>query len=82
MHDSHAIGHLFLTLQRSSRRCLVRLYQPPKEGDLGAVPVLFAVCPIVLGNGRFLQHYVEHVMDSSRYFVLRCQVSDITAYLE
>jgi hypothetical protein len=55
-------------------RCLLRLYQPPKEGELGGLPVLFAVCPVKLGDGRYMQHYVEHVMDSSRYFVLRCEV--------
>jgi hypothetical protein len=53
---------------------LLRLYQPPKEGELGGLPVLFAVCPVRLGDGRYMQHYVEHVMDSSRYFVLRCEV--------
>lgn len=62
-----------MKISRLDDRCLVRLYQPPKEGELGAQAVLFAVCPITLGNGRFLPHYCEHVMDSSRYFVLRCE---------
>jgi Protein of unknown function (DUF1681) len=71
--------HLHIIYLRSKHfafvRCLLRLYQPPKEGELGGLPVLFAVCPVKLGDGRYMQHYVEHVMDSSRYFVLRCEVS-------
>ncbi|CAM9768429.1 unnamed protein product [Discosporangium mesarthrocarpum] len=53
--------------------CCIRLLRPPPDGELGADATLFAECAIRLGAGRTLQSYVEPVMDSSRYFVLRCE---------
>ncbi|CAM9717208.1 unnamed protein product [Ectocarpus fasciculatus] len=53
--------------------CCLRLFKPPPEGELGAAPELFAQCEVRLDGGRTLQVYVESVIDSSRYFVLRCE---------
>ena len=53
----------------------VRLYDPAKTGPDG--PTLFAECPIVIDEAfkkKKLDFYVESVVDSSRYFVLRVEV--------
>eukprot|EP00903_Cladosiphon_okamuranus_P014533 g13480.t1 len=63
----------FLKAVQVGNACCLRLFKPPPEGELGAVPELFAECPVRLDNGRTLQVYVESVIDSSRYFVLRCE---------
>lgn len=46
--------------------CCLRLFKPSPEGELGAVPELFAECEVRLENGRTVQLYVEPVIDSSR----------------
>ncbi|CAM9273251.1 unnamed protein product [Sphacelaria rigidula] len=53
--------------------CCLRIFKPPPEGELGASPELFAECEVRLENGRTVQVFVEPVIDSSRYFVLRCE---------
>eukprot|EP00752_Nemacystus_decipiens_P003393 g3139.t2 len=63
----------FLKAVQVGNACCLRLFKPPPEGELGGVPELFAECAVRLDHGRTLQVYVESVIDSSRYFVLRCE---------
>ncbi|CAM9240748.1 unnamed protein product [Ectocarpus sp. 13 AM-2016] len=62
-----------LKIAQVGNACCLRLFKPPPEGELGATPELFAQCEVRLDGGRTLQVYVESVIDSSRYFVLRCE---------
>ncbi|CAN0520982.1 unnamed protein product, partial [Ectocarpus sp. 12 AP-2014] len=62
-----------LKIAQVGNACCLRLFKPPPEGELGATPELFAQCEVLLDGGRTLQVYVESVIDSSRYFVLRCE---------
>lgn len=57
----------FLKAFQVGNACCLRLFKPPAEGELGAVPELFAECAVRLDNGRTLQVYVESVIDSSRW---------------
>ena len=54
--------------------CFIRLYEPPK-GDNERV--LFAQCPLEIDQERNLSIYVQDCADSSRYFVVRAEVSEL-----
>ena len=66
-----------LKVMQKGDDCLVRLFDTSKDkSDAGGV--LFAECPIKIDETfkkRKLEFYVENVVDSSRYFVLRVEVS-------
>ena len=53
--------------------CFIRLYEPPK-GD-NDKQVLFAQCPVEIDHEHNLSIYVQDCADSSRYFVIRVEVS-------
>ncbi len=58
-------------------KLFVRIYED-KKTTMGNVVtselVLFSECPIVLENNMIISNFVENVVDSSRYFVLRIEV--------
>lgn len=63
---------------------MVRIYEN-KKTTLGNVVtsqlVLFAECPISLKNNMVINNFVEPVVDSSRYFVLRIEVRRLIVFI-
>jgi hypothetical protein len=64
----------------------LRLFEPRrKQSDVMVLGIaemdlqLYAECPVRLdeGKGKTLSTFVEGVVDSSRYFVIRCEVSTV-----
>lgn len=66
-----------MKLVQCDKKLMIRIYED-KKTTMGNVVtselVLFAECPIVLDNNMVINNFVESVVDSSRYFVLRIEV--------
>ena len=71
--------HGELKVMQKGDDCFVRLYDPKKDpSGIGTNLVLFAEGPIRVDDKfkkKGLEFYVQKVVDSSRYFVVRVEVS-------
>jgi hypothetical protein len=71
--------HGELKIMQLGDECFIRLYDPQKNASGDTNLVLFAQAPIRVDDKfakKGIDFYVQKVVDSSRYFAVRVEVSD------